>query len=325
MIISFFAFPNIITGSKDLGWNLLLNVCYTPVDMLVVYVTLYVLLPGILNRKRIIVNGLLYLALLFVAAVVSRELEDHVLTFFPESLIQHYSPISEYYRSMLIINMIVGVAVGIKVILLWYDSQIHSKELLTRQVQTELSQLRAQINPHFLFNTLNNIDNLVLHDPARASETLIQLSDILRYSLYETSSDLVNLSKELEFLDNYVQLQRIRIDQSDFVEVTRTGSGDGLRIAPMLMIPLVENSFKHCYRHGPSPGIRIHISIHEEELEFTTENTVNPDQGFSVEKSGGIGIQNLKRRLELQYPGKHDFKQTVRDNLYFTRLHLELS
>lgn len=325
LIIGFFTVPNFEFGWERLGWTVLMNICYTPVDMLAVYTTLYYLLPRLLKRKQILLNVFLYLLLTLTLSILSRFLKDHVLTFLPDDLVENKSWIGEYYRSTMILNMIVFVAVGLKLLMLWYDAQLRSQELANRQIQSELIQLRAQINPHFLFNTLNNIDNLVLHDSARASETLIQLSDILRYSLYDTSSDLVSLTKELEFLDNYVQLQRIRIDQNDFVEVKRSGSGDGLRIAPMLMIPLVENSFKHCYRYGESPGIRIQISIHEKELEFTTVNRINPDHSMAVKNPGGIGIQNLKRRLELQYPGKHDFEQSVKDNHFFTRLHLDLS
>ena len=325
LIICFFALPSLSDNLGYFGWGLLENVCYTPLDMIAVYITLYVLLKEILKRKRIILNGLIYVVMVVALAFLSKILKDHVLTFIPQSLIIYKSDLREYFRSILVINMIVGVAVGFKLLMLWYDAQLKSQELANRQIQTELTQLRAQLNPHFLFNTLNNIDNLVLHDPARASETLIQLSDLLRYSIYETSTDLVSLNKEIEYLENYIQLQRIRINQNDFVKITRTGSGDGLRIAPMLMIPLVENAFKHSYRHVTSPGILIHIEIHDKDLEFLTENTINPDHSIRVDQSGGIGIQNLKRRLDLQYPGKHTFEQSVRDNRYFTHLQLDLS
>jgi hypothetical protein len=324
LIIAFFTVPDILNDFYLVGWQVLLNLCYTPVDMFAVYVTLYLLLPGILHRKRILLNGLLYLVVIAIVAVVSKELEDHVYTFFPAELVEHNSTITEYFRSMLTINMIVGVAVGIKLVMLWYDQQLKSKELISRQVQTELTQLRAQLNPHFLFNTLNNIDTLVLHDPVKASETLIQLSDILRYSIYETSSDYVALDKELEYLDNYIQLQKIRINQNDFVEVTRSGNTNGLKIAPMLMIPLVENAFKHSFRQGPVPGIRIKIDLSGNELIFITENNINPGYRAPMDQPGGIGVQNVRRRLDLQYPGKHRFEQSIMNSTYFTRLQLEL-
>jgi len=323
-IITFFTLPDLIGDIQNTGWQILLNICYTPLDMFAVYITLYVLLPGILNQKRILINGLLYLVVILFVAVISKILEDHVFTFFPQNLIEYNSTITEYFRSMLTINMIVGVAVGIKLVLLWYDSQLKSKELISRQVETELSQLRAQLNPHFLFNTLNNIDTLVLHDPEKASEALIQLSNILRYSIYETSSDYVPLDKELDYLENYIQLQKIRINQNDFVEVSRSGSSSGLMIAPLLMIPLVENAFKYSYRHGPVPGIRIKTEINDHELVFITENSVITESQATAEKPGGIGVQNVKRRLELQYPGKHRFEQSLRNGIYYTRLQMDL-
>lgn len=324
VIISFFTTPYILAGSTKIGWAVVQNLCYTPVDMFAVYITLYGLLPGILNRKRILVNGLLYLALIVFVAFISKELEDHVFTFFPENIVDRNSTSVEYFRSMLIINMIIGAAVGMKLLMLWYDAQIKGQELISQQTLSELAHLRSQLNPHFLFNTLNNIDTLVLHDPVKASEALIQLSEILRYSIYETSSDLVSLEKELEYLDNYIQLQRIRINQNDFVEVAKTGSSSGLKIAPMLMIPLVENAFKHSYRQGPVPGIRIKIEIREQELDFITENSINPVQTQLSSDQGGIGVQNIRRRLELQYPGKYQFDQSIRDKIYYTRLQLNL-
>jgi hypothetical protein len=324
LIITFFTTPYILAGNTKIGWPVVQNLCYTPVDMFAVYVTLYGLLPGILNRKQIVINSILYLVLLLFVAIISKELEDHVFTFFPESVVDHNSTPAEYFRSMLIINMIVGAAVGMKLLMLWYDAQIKSQELISQQTQSELAHLRGQLNPHFLFNTLNNIDTLVLHDPVKASEALIQLSDILRYSIYETSSDFVSLEKELEYLDNYIQLQRIRINQNDFVEVTKTGSSIGLKIAPMLMIPLVENAFKHSFRQGPVPGIRIKIEIRGHELDFITENSIGPGQTLPVSNQGGIGTQNVMRRLELQYPGKYQFDQSIRNGTYFTRLQLNL-
>ncbi len=325
LILAFFTIPTTLSKPDQLGWQLLMNLCYTPLDMFAVYITLYGLLPGILNRRHLARNALLYLVLILFVAVASNLLENHVFTFLPASLAEHESLVSEYFKSILMINMIIGVAVGFKLLMLWYESQLKSQELTSRQTQTELVQLREQLNPHFLFNTLNNIDNLVLHDPAKASEALIQLSDILRYSIYETSANLVSLDKELEYLDNYIELQRIRISQPDFVVVSRTGSSNGLLIAPMLMIPLVENAFKHCYRQGQVPGIRISISIEGNQFNFKTENSIQPDQKAQVGKTGGIGIQNVKRRLDLQYQGKYRFEHQARNNIYYSHLYLDLS
>lgn len=325
LILTFFTVPTTLSQPDQFWWQLLMNLCYTPLDMFAVYVTLYALLPGVLNRKHLARNALLYLILILFVAVASNLLENHVFTFFPANMAERESLISEYFKSILMINMIIGVAVGFKLLMLWYEAQLKSQELASRQAQTELVQLREQLNPHFLFNTLNNIDNLVLHDPAKASEALIQLSDILRYSIYETSSNLVSLDKELEYLDNYIELQRIRISQPDFVVVSRSGSSSGLLIAPMLMIPLVENAFKHCYRQARSPGIRIRISIEQSHFNFTTENSIQPEQKTGVGKTGGIGIQNVKRRLDLQYPGKYSLEQSTSNNIYFSHLHLDLS
>ena len=173
------------------------------------------------------------------------------------------------------------------------------------KTQSELVHLRSQLNPHFLFNTLNNIDTLVLQYPERASETLIKLSDILRYCIYETSEDQVPLEKELEYLQNYIDLQKIRLNQPDFVRVKLSGISAGKKIAPMLLIPLVENAFKHGDRKVATPGISIFIEIADHQLKIVVENSIKQVRLYEIEKVGGIGLKNVRRRLELQYPDRH--------------------
>lgn len=324
-ILFFFTVPPSLGRPDLLGWQLIMNLCYTPLDMFAVYITLYALLPGILNRKRIVINSLLYIGLLVSIAGISNFLEEHVITFIPQELVERNTIIIEYFRSVMMLNMIIGVAVGIKLAVLWYQEQLKNQEITKRQAQTELAQLREQLNPHFLFNTLNNIDTLVLQDPGKASETLIRLSDILRYSIYEASENLVALDKELEYLENYVSLQRIRINKPDFVEFHRTGSGSGLRISPMLMIPLVENAFKHSYKHGDGSGIHIEIIISGTHFSFITRNRCKPANTKETSQLGGIGIQNVKRRLELQYPNHYQFENSLTAGWYTCILQLTLT
>ena len=322
-IIAFFTSPDLFSGG-NISIRLVSNLCYVPLDMMAVYFTLYIFLPMIMKRRQFVIAGLLYILMVVALALLSKLLKEHVYTFLPPVLLQG-SVERELFNSTLVINMIVGMAVGAKLLMLWYAIQLKSKEMENQQTRSELAHLRSQLNPHFLFNTLNNIDSLVLNDPERASETLIKLSDILRYSIYETVTDKVVLEKELEYLQNYIDLQRIRINQPDFVRFNINGSANGLEVAPMLLIPLVENAFKHGDRKVQAPGIIIDIRIHSRSLELSVENGIKNKSGQDIELYGGIGLNNVKRRLDLQYRGKYELNQHEYGDKYFIRLTLDLT
>jgi two-component system, LytTR family, sensor kinase len=174
------------------------------------------------------------------------------------------------------IALIVGfIATLMKGSITWYD-EIHIKEVMARRtLETELALLKAQINPHFLFNTLNNIDVLIDRNPVTASIYLKKLSDILRFMLYETQADEIPLSQELEYIAKYIDLQNIRTSNSNFVKYQLSGDVSQLRIAPLIFIPFIENAFKHVANKKVNNAIEISISIHERIIEFHCKNIAN--------------------------------------------------
>lgn len=190
----------------------------------------------------------------------------------------------------------------------WF-ANIQMKEQIEKEhLKNELELLKLQINPHFLFNTLNNIDSLIRKSPEDASEMLIKLSEMLRYMIYETQTAKVALKQEVDYLKRYVDLQRVRFTKEESVKfvVPQESAMSGLQIAPMLLIPLVENAFKHCSQAGPMPVIRITVSVDEDVLVFDCVNNCREKGATSqvVRAFAGIGLENVKKRLQLLYPNR---------------------
>ena len=200
-----------------------------------------------------------------------------------------------------LLNVINGIiAMVIRGFINWY-SDIHVKEMLVnKNLRTELALLKAQINPHFLFNTLNNIDVLIEMDARKASVYLNKLSEILRFVLYEAQSELIPLKKELEYIQKYVELQKIRTANEDYVSLQIDGSPLELEIAPMLFIPYIENAFKYATNKKLSGAIRIHISIESKEIRLVCSNVIDKSK-FRSTAQNGIGNNLLKSRLDLLY------------------------
>lgn len=197
------------------------------------------------------------------------------------------------------------------------------QELIIHKTQSELALLKMQVSPHFLFNTLNNIDYLVTHDPAKASGSIARLGDILRYLIYEADTDKIALAKELSHLEDYIELIRLRTSGPNFLNYKVSGLPGHLQIAPMLFLPLVENSYKHSVVKEGENIIQIEILISNKSLRFSIGNDYDssqkPDNG-----EGGLGLNLVKRRLELIYPGRHEFKVNKGKKRFNVELILEL-
>ncbi len=215
-------------------------------------------------------------------------------------------------------------AVFIFVLIDWIKSLKQKAELITQNQASELALLRSQVSPHFLFNTLNNIDSLIFLDKEKASASVIKLSEIMRYMIYETSDEKVLLSKEIEYLESYISLQRLRLKNQDYIVFKVDGSTDKKMIAPMLFIPFVENAFKHGLKQLPSPGIIINLKIEENEISFVSTNYFEKNDTNKKDRTSGIGLVNVKRRLELIYPKKHDLEITKENGEYTINLKIQL-
>ncbi len=205
----------------------------------------------------------------------------------------------------------------------WYGD-IHLKELeANRTLKTELALIKAQINPHFLFNTLNNIDVLIEHDAKKASLYLNKLSDLLRFVLYETQSDLIPLSLEIDHIKKYVELQKLRTTNDNYITLHISGETEGQKIHPMLIIPFIENAFKFATNKKLNEAIEIELAIKGKQLSFRCKNLFDPEKS-SNESHGGLGNHLLRQRLDFLFKQKYTLETLSHKNSYTVNLTLPL-
>lgn len=194
------------------------------------------------------------------------------------------------------------------------------QEIRLRNAQSENQLLKSQLNPHFLYNTLNNIDALIWLDQERASSAVTGLSDLMRYMTYGTRQESVALADELDAIRQLCDLQSLRMPRPDAISLTFPSiPKDSMQIAPLLLIPLVENCFKHCGATDEANAICISLSVDEHGFLFATDNTVTSEPAPS-KKTSGLGLSVLRRRLELLYPGRYSFTAGIVDNRFKTSL-----
>lgn len=217
-----------------------------------------------------------------------------------------------------------GMGLLVKGFISWF-SDIKVREALTRKhFETELALVKSQLNPHFLFNTINNIDVLISRDPARASNYLNQLSDIMRFALYETRADKIPLHRELAYLQQYIELQKIRTSIADYVIFEQQTDDEMVEIAPMLLIPFVENAFKHAEKVVKSSGgIRIHVKLTKGFLHFECLNHCLPETAPQSQHSG-LGNELIERRIALLYPDRHRLSIEKNNGSYHVKLSIRL-
>jgi LytS/YehU family sensor histidine kinase len=218
--------------------------------------------------------------------------------------------------------IITGIyAVLIRFMIFSIESQKLRDELINQQQAGELALMRSQVNPHFLFNTLNNIYSLVYRKSDQAGEAVIRLSSIMRYMFYDATTDKVPLEKEIEYLKSYIELQKLRIKNPEFVLLQIEGITEGCTIAPMMLISFVENAFKHGSKKH-NPGIIIHLSTSKDRIDFNIVNYLKKSTLTEDDQESGFGLANIRRRLELIYPGHH--KMLISKDAQTFRIHLEI-
>ncbi len=226
------------------------------------------------------------------------------------------------YSSFLIFSLLVNLmAIGIALSIRYMMRQSEKKQ---KEVEAELAWLKNQINPHFLFNTLNNISSLTQIDADKAQDTVMQLSDLLRYAMYETNKPKVPLEGEVEFMRNYIELMKLRCNEMTTVYFQFSIVNCQLEVAPLLFISLIENAFEHGMNSNAPATIDISLTQKDSTLVFNCDNTNNPKP--TKDRSGsGIGLENTRRRLNLLYQGRYQWEQTITpDNIYHVKITLQL-
>lgn len=194
----------------------------------------------------------------------------------------------------------------------WYTEIRIKEELRRRNTEMELSLLKSQLNPHFLFNTLNNIDVLIARDAVRASDYLNKLSELLRFMLYEAGAERISMRQELQCVEQYIELQRIRTAHPESIRYTVEGEPGSWMVAPMLFLPFIENAFKHADKKAGG-AIRIRFGLESQRIVFDCENRCHH---AGSDPAGGLGNTLIRKRLDLLYPGKHELQIRTDDERY---------
>ncbi|MBQ4819584.1 histidine kinase [Aquimarina sp. MMG016] len=217
-----------------------------------------------------------------------------------------------------------GPATAIKVFRDYYANKINLEKVEKEQKISELNFLKSQMNPHFLFNTLNNLYSLALKGSKRTPEALLQLSNLLSYMLYDGVEDKISLEKEIHHLNDYIELEKLRFGNRLKLQLELMGDFNEVMIPPLIIIPLAENAFKHCaLNERGDVEIQISIAIQNNELQIST---INPVKNKMEEgKKNGIGVQNLSKRLQIMYPKKHTFKLEEREKKFYADVCIQLS
>lgn len=290
------------------------------------YVHMYYLWPKFIGRKQYLYYFITFAPLLLLSSFL-------VLLFRYYFVFPFLIEIPELPKDFLTFPRVLSLArsillwfgppTAIKILQDYYTNKINLERIQREQRTSELNFLRSQMNPHFLFNTLNNLYSLALKGSKKTPDALLQLSNLLSYMLYETSEEKISLEKEILHLNDYIELEKLRFGDRLNLKLEMNGDLRNTQITPLIIIPLAENAFKHCsLNERGTVDIEIHISAVDDYLHIQTINTV-----ANAEKSDqkhGIGVQNLSKRLQILYPQKHTFRLEQKDKKYFVDLRIQI-
>ncbi len=287
----------------------------------IVYFNLNYLFPNYLDQKRV---GL-YLMFFFLAALIATPLRSLVLYWVYAGAPEIQKGLLQVQSSIFFSHLAVGCgSTMLKIAADWTRNTRERQKLEAQNLQSELRFLRSQVNPHFLFNTLNSLYALTLKKSDRAPETVLKLSDMMRYMLYESNARLVPLAKEVDYVKNYLDLEQLRHGADADIRFDIDGEITDQQIAPMLFITFVENAFKHGLAKVLEGGfVHIVLLIEGEEIRFHIENA-KPSVAYDDGKPGGIGLLNVQRRLDLLYDQRYEMHTLDTDDTYSIDLYLNL-
>jgi sensor histidine kinase YesM len=275
---------------------------------LLIYIASYILVPKLLYRKQYFLFAMIFITMVGVSSILKIQLlgritdNPNLINWTKDFKLRLYDNIIPHF-------FLVIAGVAIKLISDFFLMQKRLMEVAKEKAETELNFLKSQINPHFLFNSLNSVYFLIDKNNAEARQALHKFSDMLRYQLYEIKGEKIAIEKEIDYLKDYIGLQQLRNENCSVQFNVEEGMKSFL-IEPLLLIPFVENSFKHLshFGDGKKNEVQINLSKQNGEMNFGIRNTTEEKQVHKFSNDGGIGLNNVKRRLELLYPQQHELK-----------------
>lgn len=282
-------------------------------------------------KKKLTAFIIIYISLLLVFAFMLRLIDNYIiLTYFLTNWTKEpLLSTPPFLYNVIKLQFVVTIPFSIKLFYYWAKEKNRVQAIHTKKMQAELQLLRNQFHPHFMFNVLNSLYAKVLSKSDDAADMVLNISSLLRFSVYELNDKAVALEKEINYLSNYISLQQMRFDKRLQLSFSITGIIENKFIEPFLMLPFIENSFKYCMNDELADGwITIFISIKEDWLTLKIENSlpqkINIDEHQSFSANKGFGLINVKRRLELLYPDNHVLKISEADSSFFVSLKIKL-
>lgn len=333
-LYSFVIPNNEITYFQRLPLSVIESFFYLIPHIFLAYSLIYWVIPRILLKGNYIKTAFAVCTLFICTSFLSVATNFTILNFLRDQLNRTiYVPPVHYHDTKIYLAFLAGlrggitiggIAAAIKLMKYWYVKEQNNLQLQKENAEARLQLLQAQVHPHFLFNTLNNIYSYTQNTSPTASKLVIGLSDLLRYMLYECSQPVVPLSNELKMLENYITLEQVRYDSGFDVNLDLPENTDGFFIAPLLLLPFVENCFKHGTSHMLEQAwISLEISMEENQMKMKLLNGKAKNK-LSANKTEGIGISNVRKRLEILYPGKHQLKIMEEDEVFIVNLKIDL-
>lgn len=308
LLLSAFTAWEMLDSGQPLKFALSNQIITVIIYAAVVYFNVLYLIPNYLAQKRFLTYFGLFVLVVLTVTPIKVVIYYFKFSHLPEAQGQLVHDMNWFFLPTF---LIAGSSTLGKIVLDWVRHLREMQELETQTMQSELRFLKSQINPHFLFNTLNNLYALTLKKSDLAPEIVLKLSEMMRYMLYECNEKQVLLTKEVNYLQNYLDLEALRQGKSVEISFEIKGRVSNQKIAPLMFIPFVENSFKHGLSHHISKGyVKIRLDVEEHTVRLEIENSKPeslPLQDHS-RKSGGIGLVNVRRRLDLLYPGKYELR-----------------
>ncbi len=297
------------------------------INVILFYVNYLLLIPRYLDKKKYMLYAVNLLGAMVVVGLIKYGLSTQLWAIMhpkiqgdkmaPEVL--HF--FSYFFGTFVTSILFIFFSIILQFTTDWFTNERIQRDLENQRLTAELAFLKSQINPHFLFNSLNSIYSLAYQKSDTTPEAILKLSEIMRYMLYECNDNKVDLAKELTYLQNYIDLQKIRFGKKAYVDFEVNGQVTNQRIVPLLLIAFIENAFKHGVANDPAHPIKLIINLDDGHLAFYMENRKHV---HNRDASGGIGLNNVKRRLDLLYPNSYKLEIHDDEEIYTCELSLIL-
>jgi len=296
------------------------------INVSIFYINYIFLIPELIKKRK---KYWLYVFSFLMLIVVSAIIKTAVAVLNPEDMLQYGTGKDRHQISVNIYALGCVFIAGfflvssciIKFSVDWFSNESIQRNLESEKKDMELQFLKSQLNPHFLFNSLNNIYSLAYQKSDKTADAILKLSEIMRYMIYESNDSWVDLSKEVEYVQSFVELQKLRFKDGAAVEIKINGEIDGQQIVPLILISFVENAFKHGVANDPEDPIKINIISNQKILHFSVSNKKNKTNKDAM---GGVGLNNVERRLQLLYPDRYKLNIVNSATHYTTELMLDL-